>query len=201
MWTSTYKFKRMSFPEREQTPPFFTRSVSWFLHDADYEAAIKERCYVCPRSEHIGDRTLTPEQHLTLPSGMRMCKTCFPVYDTANEWATHNDVSASRPEEHRFSNVSEYHLAVTLHRNAKRRLAYKERTRKIYHTADEWARDHVHTNPKPKTNEFSSEAQYQEALAMHSQRRKEYNRLLHARADVKERKNAKARATYRTKVA
>ena len=65
-----------------------------------------------------------------------------------------------------------------------------------YASADDWASRHPDTNPKPRESDFSDSTHFQTALAIHTQRRKDYKRRHNQRSDVSERKNAKARATY-----
>ena len=78
--------------------------------------------------------------------------------------------------------------------DCQRRKWRKPRT--MYASADEWALKHPNTNPKPIMADFSDNAQFQEALAMHTQRRKDSKKAHNQRPDVQERKNSKARMAY-----
>lgn len=66
----------------------------------------------------------------------------------------------------------------------------------MYASADDWASQHPDTNPKPRETDFSDATHFHAALAIHTQRRKDYKKKHNQRPDVVERKNAKARATY-----
>lgn len=78
--------------------------------------------------------------------------------------------------------------------DCQRRKWRKPRT--MYASADDWASQHPDTNPKPKETDFSDSAHFDAALAIHTQRRKDYKKQHNQRTDVVERKNAQARATY-----
>lgn len=75
-----------------------------------------------------------------------------------------------------------------------RRKWRKPRTQ--YASAEDWASAHPDTNPKPKESDFPDASQFEAAMAVHAQRRKEYKKRHNQRPDVAERKNTKSRATY-----
>ena len=118
---------------------------------------------------------------------------------TAEHWQHHFPDTNPMPIENQFVNTHEFNKAFAIHNERKRSRArelYRARTRKTYQTANHWVQQHPDTNPKPKEDEFPVFAQFQAALAIHTQRRKDSKKVRNQRSDVKERKNAHARMAY-----
>lgn len=190
--------------KRIDPPPYF------FPNDEVRNEAMSGRCFVCVKPGHVGERVLPPDLFFTVRNGGRVCKACRNsshtpaiLSMTVEQWQQRFPDTVHTPVENDFVNTHEFHKAMTIHTERKRSRArelYRARTRKTYQTAEDWVQDHPDTNPKPKEDEFPDPDQFQTALAIHTQRRKDSKKARNQRPDVKERKNAQARTAYAERV-
>lgn len=186
--------------KRIDPPPYFFPNA-----EIRYEA-MRGRCFVCVKPAHVGERVLPPDLFFTANNGVRMCKACNAPHTptmTAEQWQQRFPDTVHTPNENDFVDTHEFHMALTIHKERKRSRArelYRARTRKTYQTAEDWVQHHPDTNPKPKEDEFPDPDQFQTALSIHTQRRKDSKKARNQRPDVRERKNAQARTVYAERV-
>lgn len=197
------EYQRMGKLDKRIDPP------PYFFPNADIRnEAMRGRCFVCVKPGHVGERVLPPDLFCTANNGVRVCEACrdsppprtAPTLSmTAEQWQHRFPNTNQTPIETDFVNAHEFQTALAIHKDRKRSRArelYRAHTRKTYQTAEDWVQQHPDTNPKPKEDEFPDPDQFQTALSIHTQRRKDAKKERNQRPDVKERKNAKARATY-----